>query len=498
VLALQYWFFYLWNEWNNSHEGDWEMIQIVFDADTAAQALAVPPREVGYSQHSSAERAAWGDPKLELVDGTHPVVYPAEGSNANFYSADLYLMRSQAEGVGCDNTQAPSLEVVPQVATVPAAPGAYLEEYPWLGFEGRWGERQAGVFNGPTGPNMKTSWRTPITWSEESWRDTSFTVPAAGTLGTTATDVFCGVIAGGSEALRRAKANPVAAVVVIGGLAVLLAWALTRTAWSRSAPLPVARRRRWGHLVRAAMAMFADHPRLFLGIGLFFVPLGLLITFVQWLVFRVAGLAPLLEETGERNAFTASLALGVGIVVTLLGYAVVQAATAWAVGEVDRGRRVRAPEAYRAVLPRLPAVVAALLALAATVLVLNATVVLIPLTVFLVVRWSLLGIVAGLEEHPQPGILRRSGALTRGRWWRTAGIVAVGVAALAAGPIVGVLILLVTTTAFDLVNLIAAGVYVAALPFAALVQTYLYHDLRAAPGEVADTGDAPAGEPAGA
>ena len=38
-LALQYWLFYVFNDWNNLHEGDWEMIQLVFDASTAAQAL---------------------------------------------------------------------------------------------------------------------------------------------------------------------------------------------------------------------------------------------------------------------------------------------------------------------------------------------------------------------------------------------------------------------------------------------------------------------------
>ena len=102
-LALQYWFFYVYNDWNNKHEGDWEMIQLVFDADTPAQALARRPVEVGYSQHSSAERADWNDPKLEKVGGTHPVVYPAEGSQANFFAPKLFLMRSSAEGVppGC-------------------------------------------------------------------------------------------------------------------------------------------------------------------------------------------------------------------------------------------------------------------------------------------------------------------------------------------------------------------------------------------------------------
>jgi hypothetical protein len=32
-------------------EGDWEMIQLDFDASTAAEALRQEPVEVGYSQH---------------------------------------------------------------------------------------------------------------------------------------------------------------------------------------------------------------------------------------------------------------------------------------------------------------------------------------------------------------------------------------------------------------------------------------------------------------
>ena len=59
-VALQYWFFYPFNDFNNTHEGDWEMIQLVFDAKDAAGALNVKPTEVGYSSHEGAERAAWG------------------------------------------------------------------------------------------------------------------------------------------------------------------------------------------------------------------------------------------------------------------------------------------------------------------------------------------------------------------------------------------------------------------------------------------------------
>ena len=38
-LALQYWLYYPFNDWNNLHEGDWEMIQLVFPAGSAEEAL---------------------------------------------------------------------------------------------------------------------------------------------------------------------------------------------------------------------------------------------------------------------------------------------------------------------------------------------------------------------------------------------------------------------------------------------------------------------------
>ena len=111
-LALQYWFFYAFNDFNNLHEGDWEMIQLNFDASDAREALSKPPVEVGYSSHEGAERASWGDEKVTL-DGTHPVVFPAAGSHANKYTEDLYLGSSAEAGVGCDDTQGPHFELRP-------------------------------------------------------------------------------------------------------------------------------------------------------------------------------------------------------------------------------------------------------------------------------------------------------------------------------------------------------------------------------------------------
>ena len=134
------------------------MIQLVFDAADAADG-ARPRSGRGRLQRARGRRARrWDDEKLEVVDGTHPVVYPAAGSHANKYGAALWLGSSAEAGVGCDDTRGPHRELSPAVVTIPSDPAAAEAAYPWIAFEGRWGELQKAFFNGPTGPNLKTQW----------------------------------------------------------------------------------------------------------------------------------------------------------------------------------------------------------------------------------------------------------------------------------------------------------------------------------------------------
>ncbi|HEX2427276.1 MAG TPA: hypothetical protein VHI53_05075, partial [Gaiellaceae bacterium] len=137
-VALQYWFFYPFNDFNNTHEGDWEMIQLVFDANDARAALDQDPVDVGYSSHEGAERASRDDDKLEVVDGTRPVVYPSRGSHANKYGSALWLGSSADAGVGCDDTLGPHTELLPVTQTIPSDAAAARAAYPWIAFEGRW------------------------------------------------------------------------------------------------------------------------------------------------------------------------------------------------------------------------------------------------------------------------------------------------------------------------------------------------------------------------
>ena len=230
-LALQYWLFYAFNDWNNTHEGDWEMIQLVFDAADAREALDQEPVAVGYSSHEGAESADWGEEKLEIVDETHPVVYPGAGSHANKYTEALYLGSSAEAGVGCDDTRGPHDELRPAVATIPSDPEAAAAAFPWIEFEGRWGELQPAFFNGPTGPNLKRQWTEPIEWSLD-WRDRSYAVPTGGLFGTTATDLFCSGVERGSRGLILLLRNPALVALVLAAVVALVAFVVARATWT--------------------------------------------------------------------------------------------------------------------------------------------------------------------------------------------------------------------------------------------------------------------------
>jgi len=476
-LALQYWLFYVYNDWNNLHEGDWEMIQLDFDAPTAAEALEQRPTSVGYSQHEGAEQATWGDDKLHLVDGTHPVVYPAAGSHANFYGDGLFLGSSAEQGVGCDNTNGPHDELRPAVATIPSDPAAARAEFPWIDFQGRWGELQPAFFNGPTGPNLKTQWTKPITWSE-GWRDLSFTVPAASVFGTAATDFFCRAIGSGSRALVQLVHRPLEFTLLLIVLALLLVYALSRTSWRPAAPLRLARRRAWGQTLAAAGRVYLARPGLMLGIGVLFIPIALLTALLQALVLHGSDVLGV-EDGSGTGGLLGFLVLAIGTTLTLLGLGLAQAATARALVELDRGRPVGPLRAYLLATDSIRPLLGALLIATTVVSLLVSSLYLIPVAVWLAGRWALVAPSVELERLGAPAGLRRSRLLVRGAWLKVASLIVVGAAlAFALGPVIGALLILATSAPFWLVNVIAGLIYTVTMPLVAVTTTYVYFDRR--------------------
>jgi len=475
VLALQYWLYYLYNDFNNLHETDWEMVQLLFRAPNARAALQTHPYAVGYSQHKGGEHASWDDDKLKK-EGTHPVVYAAAGSHAEYFSNGVWLGRSGKEGVGCDDTSAPSIELKPTPLLVPTAVSSPSDKYAWLGFTGHWGQKEASFNNGPTGPQTGGKWLKPLEWQDEKTRDSSVRIPVVRTLGPSVSDFFCGAVKKGSELYILVKKEPLAALGVLLGLLLLVALGLTRTRWRPVRTEPVEMRRALGQIFRTAFRFYLRHGKLFIGIGAVFLPIGIVLTSIEALLFE--GLFPLVGLSGEQSGSGDGVAVTFAGVGTGVGAAIVIAACAVALSRLAQGERPRVRAVYRVVGSRSWRLIWAVLRAAITIMLFGLTIIGAPIAVERTARWALIPQVCALRDPSDPP-LRTSARLTRSNWWRTFLLTSVmNLPALALALLVGMaFLLLVPSAPVYSVEMVSSLVFALAYPYVGLATTLLYYDL---------------------
>ena len=177
--VVQYWLFYYFNDWRNLHEGDWELVQLNFPGQTAKELLESkePPLFAAYSQHQAGQRMSWRDMKDSgLVTGTHPIVYVAKGSHANYFTPGQFW-----SGLDFDDTGLASWQVInPEQLDIVMLPETEAEGLEWLGFQGYWGEYlgfSVSVLGlkfwqrGPSGPQwgeegkISRKWEHPEAWA---------------------------------------------------------------------------------------------------------------------------------------------------------------------------------------------------------------------------------------------------------------------------------------------------------------------------------------------
>jgi hypothetical protein len=478
-LALQYWFFYTFNDFNDKHEGDWEMIQLVFDAPDAEAALKGQPAETIYSQHGGGETAAWESSKLQK-DGTHPLVYPGSGSHANYYSQNIFLGRSASEGFGCDNTSAPSREVRPQVILMPDTSPAKDSSYAWLAFDGRWGQKEKGANNGPTGPNTKQQWTEPITWMDETGRDSSVTVPAHSVLGPNVSSFFCKAVARGSNLLNLALRSP---WLVLALALLALAFTVTlnrRTSWRPVDLQPIARARTVGQMLRVAWRIRKHNRALCLGVGLVFLAVTIVVDAIRALLTYLTGIDTYEQVAGAGNVTMGVLSLLMGAIGVAIGAVVATAAMAAFTAALADGRVLTAREAFAVLRGRGRPLLRNSVFIAAVATLLAISVVGIPLAVWLLVRWAVSNQAIVLDGCTAREGRRESARLVRGVFFRTFLFTTlVTVSPLVVGSLIGVaFMLLVPSVGLWLVNLIGSILYMFVFPYVGIALTLYLYDRR--------------------
>jgi len=162
-MVVQYWLFYPFNNGPlNDHQGDWEMIEIILDA-TEEPLYAV------YSQHHGGEQTSWAN--VEKTGETHPKVYVAKGSHANYfrsYQGNLGLesdiVAASGDLLNWNDTEVTTILL--------GEKGTDKPETGWMDFAGRWGalggaEQELRGRNGPLGPvynDEGKKWQIPASW----------------------------------------------------------------------------------------------------------------------------------------------------------------------------------------------------------------------------------------------------------------------------------------------------------------------------------------------
>jgi hypothetical protein len=180
--VLQYWLFYPLDDWRNSitaptlwhmHEGDWEEVSVALDA-------AGRPVRIACSQHDLGVTQRWT--RVATRGDTHPVVYAALGSHANYLAPGRHSISPQFSGVPLPEPDFASS----QTSYGPAGHAAHTLTVldltagtaPWLSFAGDWGdggfvlvgrkERRGIVYahlrvgGSPSGPAFHAIWRDPL------------------------------------------------------------------------------------------------------------------------------------------------------------------------------------------------------------------------------------------------------------------------------------------------------------------------------------------------
>lgn len=476
-LALQYWLFYLFNDYNNLHEGDWEMAQLVFDADTAEEALATSPVEIGLSQHNAGERAAWSDPKLQK-EGDRPVIYPGQGSHANFYGEGLWLERSPSEGVGCDDTRGPSVRVPTRAVLLPGGTPAKGSSLEWITYQGQWGAPLRAPYDGPPGPNMTDRWTQPITWQQQT-RESSTAIPDVGS--EIVTSSFCAVVEWGSGLLTDLGNNPLITVIALAVIAVFLIILIRATRWNSVPISPTVRRRHAGQMIRSALSLMRRHPLHTLSVGVVFIPIAVVAGLIGWGISNIPLGGPILSELAEERSLLWLGAVSFAVPGGIIGYIVaIMLVSAWVRLRDAQGSTPPVRAVLHEASMRLGDVARAVALRTVQIVALGITILGIPWALKLLVETQLLTQVCVIENRAGRDARWRARQLTHHAWLRVALIsLLASLVPLVIAPMLAMPILLLQMPVW-FVNLMGAVFAAALTPVAALVMVLLYGDRAAA------------------
>jgi hypothetical protein len=159
--------------------------------------------------------------------------------------------------------------------------------------------------------------------------------------------------------------------------------------------------------------IYRSHWRLWMVIGLVFVPVSLAVTFLENLV----GLDWAMELADSTVVEPMIELIGV-TAGAFFGATVVSVAVFAALRDLDEGNQPSVEGALRRILERGPSLVGEAVAYTAAITALSITVIGVPIAINRAVAWAVAAQTVVIEDKPALGALGRSAELVKGSWLR--------------------------------------------------------------------------------
>lgn len=454
-LALQYYFYWVFNDFVDNHESDWEMVQLTFNASTSAEALTQDPVLVTYAQHAGGENGEWDEDKLNLIDGTHLVTYPAAGSHADYYDEAVWIgWGENGSGFGCDRSDPEFVQTPLKAIVIPSTidPNG---PFAWALFKGRWGEKHSWVFDGPKSPNITKRWTKPVSWTEKN-RDRSLPIPQQSTLGMGPSSFFCTASNYSGALMRTLPAHP--RIILAGFIAAAIALVLVSFLT-------------WRYLKRAFW-MYLRYLPIFLFSSVLLIPVATLVTRIQDVI---SGVNRLLNEIQISVDATGAVGTGVSILLQLALISVIAPAVILATSRLVHGERVNFFSSIRETASLIPKIALTTVWNSLMVTLLAITVVGIPFAIYRAVQWAYAAHAMVLDGAGWRDARHVSRNTIKGDWLRTLGMASLmNYVAILPGPIIGMVLIVLFKVPIEAAGTVSNVLY-AMMYVVSIIASTLYY-----------------------
>lgn len=278
-------------------------------------------------------------------------------------------------------------------------------------------------------------------------------------------EAFCTLTAAGSSLLLDVINQPWIAIPLVLAVVGLLLY-FARASWPT-----------FGR----ARALYADNWKLFLGIGLMSLPIGILFNVLQRFLVGRNPLKFVVQYFNSTGGAELTTVMAVGGVQQLAMLLIITPALVFAVKAVLNNERISVSEAYLGNRDKVITILLGFVVFIVVMMLLLITAIGVPIAIWLAVKWHFFvqAIVFGDAINARDALKQSFRVVRRGTWWRTLfSLIVFDLLAVIPGILIGFGLLTIGRTAVGFANGVSSLLYAVLFPLSTIAISLLYLNRR--------------------